>query len=263
MAVRRVLIALLWRMIILGFLLPFFACVGSLDSCVYAEVHFGIFRGLRTSTESHFDFEFFDSMNISDNFYRIINIRHALPPSTILSVIVHLFTRSVFLSTCVSRRIPMQSTFIVSLLATGDVHSNPGPALALACRYQQLPVLLCSPDIINVTTEPTSGDGHCFAHALRAAIVTYMHTSIPYDLLLHFLSNEFDAHFDTYQQFTSVSTERLRSQAKDYFSRKIYNNEFGDILPLVASNTFCIRIIICTSISQCLNEFTTVPCQYR
>ena len=88
------------------------------------NVHFGIFRGLQTSTELHLDFEFFDSRNISDNFYRIINI-----------------------------------------------------------------------------------------------------------------------------------------QAEDYFSRKIYNNEFGNILHLVASNTFCIRIIICTAILQQLNECTTIlPC---
>ena len=65
----RVLIAPPWRVNILGFLIPFFACVGSSDSCVYIEVHFGIFRGLLTSTELHLDFEFFDSRNISDNFY--------------------------------------------------------------------------------------------------------------------------------------------------------------------------------------------------
>ena len=56
MAVRCILIAPLWRVIIVGFLIPFFACVGSLDSCVYVEVHFGIFRGLQTSTELYFDF---------------------------------------------------------------------------------------------------------------------------------------------------------------------------------------------------------------
>ena len=85
----------------------------------------------------------------------------------ILSVIVHLFTQSVFLSTCVLCRFPMQSISIVSLLISGDVHPNPGPALALACRYQQLPVLPCSPDIINVTTELRSGDGLCFARSYR------------------------------------------------------------------------------------------------
>ena len=99
------------------------------------------------------------------------------------------------------------------------------------------------------------------ASVLRAAIESYMRTRILYDLLLRFLSGEFDAYFDTNQQFTSVSTKRLRSLAENYFPRKIYNNEFGDILPLVASNTFCIRIIICTAILQRLNECTaTLPC---
>ena len=61
-----------------------------------------------------------------------------------------------------------------------------------------------------------------------------------------------------YTLFSSISKPQLRKQSVNYFTNKIYNNDFGDILPLVACNALDLRIIIMSSQMQRLCDCTIV-----
>ena len=73
---------------------------------------------------------------------------------------------------------------------------------------------------------------------------------MPYNMLQLLLSNEFIQHFEIYHEFSSTSKPQLRKLSINYFTNKTYNNDFGDILPLVACNVLGLRIIIVSSQMQ-------------
>ena len=78
-------------------------------------------------------------------------------------------------------------------------------------------------------------------------------------MLLPLLSNELLQHFYVYHGFSSISKSKLRKQVTLYFSNKIYNNDFGDLLPLITCNALGLSIIIVSTLAQRLSDCIVKP----
>ena len=125
------------------------------------------------------------------------------------------------------------------------MHPHPGPAAPTIGQQQLVQPSLAS--LETVLLVPTSGDGHCFMHALRISMATYLHATFEQQEVLRLLKNEIIANKDKYVHFLPYPVATFRQQTRDYFYLRQYNCDFGDLIPLAASIALGLQIFITPS----------------
>ena len=129
------------------------------------------------------------------------------------------------------------------LLLSGNVQSNLGP---LAASYNINQPALLPVSIVTVCLVTASFDGHCFIHALKYSLATYLKHEHSYRDILNRVNNEATVNEANYTAFIAGIVDSLRSLAKQYFDLRHYNTDFADLLPLIAVTSFQIHIVICS-----------------
>ena len=121
--------------------------------------------------KNHFDFihEFFKPSKLNGSIHQASLLNQIVCSSVakIVFTCVHILLRLV-------RRQSMRKyiLFCISLLISGDIHPNPGPAL-ISRSQPALQECLSTAQLIN-----TPSDGHCLLHAVRISIRYYLNINI-------------------------------------------------------------------------------------
>ena len=92
---------------------------------------------------------------------------------------------------------------------------------------------------------PVPGDGHCLLHAIVKSCASQRPDKyeIHEEKLLHLLRRETLENSHRYMQFL-LNRGSLKTGLENYVRHKVYNSEFGDIVPLVLSNALGLNIEI-------------------
>ena len=94
------------------------------------------------------------------------------------------------------------------LLLSGNAQSNPGP-LAASNNINQSALLPVS--LVTVRLVTTSSDRHCFIHALRYSLATYLKREYSYHDILNRIKNEATVNEANYTAFFAGTVDSLRS----------------------------------------------------
>ena len=100
-------------------------------------------------------------------------------------------------------------------------------------------------------------DGHCFLHALRESISSYLRIHILEKSIASSLLCEFTNNFANYESFIAEPRNQFFVQLSRYFNNKLYNCNASDLLLIATSNAFNINIIIVHCFSS-LNTCTKI-----
>ena len=170
---------------------------------------------------------------------------------------------AIYLQVCVNGSrilISQRRLFLLILLRfADDVHLNPGPAFL---SHHTSVFISAFDDFhrLNITIETTSGDEHCFIHALNRSISNYLKIHWSYKSMLHLLSEESNNWCEYYHHFISATLGQFCQTIYVYFNDTVYNSDFADLLPLIAANVFQIRILIYIPTSIWLHNSNTIYC---
>ena len=140
--------------------------------------------------------------------------------------------------------LPQPGEFLTSTFSNGL--PTPDHVVHHRC-VSQFSSMALAPRDMTVTILPTTADGHCFIYALRTSIILYLHRDFTHVNLLHCLRNEVALYEDLYLGFYAGSKQMFRYESIRYFLSKVYNSNFGNIIPLIAANALNIQIEICLS----------------
>ena len=133
------------------------------------------------------------------------------------------------------------------LLLSGNIQSNPG-SLAANNNINRNALLPFS--IVTVHLVTTLSDRHCFIHALRYSLATNLKCEYLYHDILNRVKNKTTVNEANYTAFFAGTIDSLSSLTRQYFDLRYYSTNFGDLVPLIASKSFLIRIVICSRTNQ-------------
>ena len=92
---------------------------------------------------------------------------------------------------------------------------------------------------------PSPGDGHCLLHSVISSCKHQLHHDIDIHCLKSHIFIEANANYALYRQFLETDdNNNFAISLGSYINNKIYNNSFGDILPLIVSNALKINLTI-------------------
>ena len=105
------------------------------------------------------------------------------------------------------------------------------------------------------------GDGHCLLHAFYKAWQTQISgENVPteQDIKTQILT-EVTIRHEQYAGFHGLPVHAFQKLAKDYIFNKSYNNVFCDVLPLILSNVFGVKIQIIKEVQSNLQYIEVIP----
>ena len=108
---------------------------------------------------------------------------------------------------------------------------------------------------------PSPGDGHCLLHSIITSIKSQLSEDITLESLKNQLYTESVTNISRYLQFTVTGSRGLFSTyMRQYIIYKRYNNEYGDLAPVILANTIGTTIIIINeNCDSSFNEVTVTP----
>ena len=112
-----------------------------------------------------------------------------------------------------------------------------------------------------LTISPSPGDGHCLLHSIISSSKFQLSENITLETLKSQLYIESVNNINEYLQFTITASRALFStHMRQYLIYKRFNNEYGDLAPVILANTIgtTISIINENNDSSC-NEVTILP----
>ena len=109
-------------------------------------------------------------------------------------------------------------------------------------------------DSHNFTLHPSPPDGHCFIHSVVTAYTTQLTDEQPisYDDLLSKFETQTLNNVDLYSRYLNVDVSEVKQDPVDvllkglalYTKKRIYNQDFGDLVPLITANALGCDILI-------------------
>ena len=92
---------------------------------------------------------------------------------------------------------------------------------------------------------PSNPDGHCFLHSFASSYTNQIcRGMMPLFKLKCLIIKEVVNNLDTYTPFINLDNVSLLKQLHLYIFKKIYNTDFGDLVPLVTANAIEVNITI-------------------
>ena len=113
----------------------------------------------------------------------------------------------------------------------------------------------------NLAIVPSPGDGHCLLHSTIASLHHQLSQSLSLESLKSYLYTESVNNISEYISFITDSSRSLFSTyLRQYIIYKNYNNQYGDIAPLIIANALQITLIIIDeSLNNSINRFQVQP----